>query len=89
MGYLLPYLKLETGSHVILNVLKLFTVKKVLTIMLQGTGRARIKDKRAPHFQYGGRPLGRRPRDHGYDIDLHVLAQGFSVSSFLHDQPNC
>lgn len=45
----------------------------------KGTGRARIKDKRAPHFQYGGRPLGRRPRDHGYDIDLHVLAQGFSA----------
>ena len=41
---------------------------------------SRIKDKRAPVFQYGGRPLGRRPRDHGYDIDLNVLAQGFSVS---------
>jgi ribosomal protein L4 len=45
----------------------------------KGTGKARIKDKRAPQFQFGGRPLGRRPRDHGYDIDLNLLVAGFSA----------
>jgi len=45
----------------------------------KGTGAARMKDKRAPHFKFGGRPLGKRPRDHGYDIDLNVLAAGFSA----------
>ena len=45
----------------------------------KGTGKARMKDKRAPQFKFGGVPYGRRPRDHGYDLDLGILTSGFSA----------
>lgn len=45
----------------------------------KGMGRARIKDKRAPQFNKGGVPLGRRPRDFGYDIATTDLVAGFSA----------
>ena len=45
----------------------------------KGTGMARIKDKRAPQFKFGGVPYGRRPRDWGYDLDLGILTSGFSA----------
>ena len=47
---------------------------------LQGGGNARSKGKRAPNFKYGGVPMGRRPRDYGYDIEIPTLTASLSVS---------
>ncbi|KAI8970970.1 ribosomal protein L4 domain-containing protein [Pilobolus umbonatus] len=46
----------------------------------KGRGKARVGDKKAPHFRGGGVAFGPRPRDHGTDLPRKVQELGLRVA---------